>query len=117
LRANGSRECAPDDRLREAIHCHTNKEAGLLRRFAPRNDVKIRLRDLAAHFARVLPETSRSLKSEGAGNAGRPMRPQPRMQCENKHTSIVTTVTPESPGIPRAMVLTVSFVLSPACEF
>src|ERR1700731_4327116 len=25
----------------------------------------------------------------------------------------VTTVTPESPGIPRAMVLTVSFVLSP----
>jgi hypothetical protein len=41
LRANGSRECAPDDRLSEAIHCHTNKEAGLLRRFAPRNDVKI----------------------------------------------------------------------------
>src|ERR1700722_8063094 len=31
-----------------------------------------------------------------------------------KHTSIVTTVTPETPGIPRAMVLTVSFVLSPA---
>jgi hypothetical protein len=33
--------------------------------------------------------------------------------CENKkHTSIVTTVTPETPGIPRAMVLTVSFVIS-----
>jgi hypothetical protein len=32
--------------------------------------------------------------------------------CElKKHTSVVTTVTPESPGIPRAMVLTVSFVL------
>jgi hypothetical protein len=30
-----------------------------------------------------------------------------------KHTSIVTTVTPDSPGIPHAMVLTVSFVLSP----
>src|SRR4051794_37095633 len=28
-----------------------------------------------------------------------------------KHTSIVTTVTPDTPGIPRAMVLTVSFVL------
>ncbi len=26
LRANGSRECAPDDRLREAIHRGTNKE-------------------------------------------------------------------------------------------
>jgi hypothetical protein len=53
-----------------------------------------------------------SLKSEGAGNAGRPLRPQPRVQ-NKKHTSIVTTVTPESPGIPCAMVLTVSFVLSP----
>jgi hypothetical protein len=30
-----------------------------------------------------------------------------------KHTSIVTTVTPEASGIPRAMVLTVSFVISP----
>jgi hypothetical protein len=30
-----------------------------------------------------------------------------------KHTSIVTTVTPGTPGIPRAMVLTVSFVISP----
>jgi hypothetical protein len=29
-----------------------------------------------------------------------------------KHTSIVTTVTPEPLGIPRAMVLTASFVLS-----
>src|SRR5213076_1333297 len=46
------------------------------------------------------------------GNAGRSMRPQPRMQ-NKKHTSIVTTVTPETPGIPRAMVLTVSFVLFP----
>jgi hypothetical protein len=31
------------------------------------------------------------------------MRPQPRMQ-NKKHTSIVTTVTPETPSIPRAMV-------------
>jgi hypothetical protein len=30
-----------------------------------------------------------------------------------KHTSVVTTGTPLSAGIPRAMVLTVSFVLSP----
>jgi hypothetical protein len=30
-----------------------------------------------------------------------------------KHTSIVTTVTPKSSGIPRAMVLTVSFALFP----
>jgi hypothetical protein len=37
LRANGSRECAPDDKLREAIQC----DAGKLDCFvasAPRND-------------------------------------------------------------------------------
>src|SRR6266849_314020 len=33
------------------------------------------------------------------------MRPQPRVQNKTKHTSIVTTVTPVSPDIPRAMVL------------
>jgi hypothetical protein len=38
LRATGSRECAPDDRLREAIHRATKRRNGLLRRFAPRND-------------------------------------------------------------------------------
>src|ERR1700733_3902307 len=36
LRANGSRECAPDDRLREAIHSFFLLLHGLLRRFAPR---------------------------------------------------------------------------------
>src|SRR6266436_8769303 len=39
LRANGSRERAPDDRLREAIHRAAQRKNGLLRRFAPRNDV------------------------------------------------------------------------------
>jgi hypothetical protein len=35
------------------------------------------------------------------------------LACESKkHTSVVTTVTPGSPGIPYAMVLTVSFALS-----
>jgi hypothetical protein len=36
------------------------------------------------------------------------------LACEVKeHTSVVTTVTPVSPGIPYAMVLTVSSALSP----
>jgi hypothetical protein len=34
-----------------------------------------------------------------------------------KHTSIVTTVTPVSPGIPRANGFTVSFVLTPETGF
>src|SRR5579863_2200344 len=34
--------------------------------------------------------------------------------CEiAEHTSVVTTVTPETPGIPRAMVLTAYIALSP----
>jgi hypothetical protein len=40
LRANGSRECAPDDRLREAIHRAAQRKNGLLRRCTPRNDVE-----------------------------------------------------------------------------
>ena len=32
---------------------------------------------------------------------------------KTKHTSVVTTVTPETPGIPRAMVLTAYIALSP----
>jgi hypothetical protein len=60
----------------------------------------------------VMQESFRPKENEGAGNAGRSTRPQPRMQ-NKKHTSIVTTVTPDSSGIPRAMVLTVSSVISP----
>jgi len=40
------------------------------------------------------------------------------LACKNKkHTSIVTTGSPETPGIPCAMVLTVSFVLSSVTGF
>src|ERR1700722_17928547 len=37
LRANWSRECAPDDRLRRS-NPELTRDSGLLRRFAPRND-------------------------------------------------------------------------------
>src|SRR5436189_5810006 len=40
---------------------------------------QISLRDLAARWARVLQKPI-AQKSEGAGNAGCPMHPQPRMQ-------------------------------------
>jgi hypothetical protein len=42
--------------------------------------------DLAALYARVLLVNVPPFESEGAGNAGRSMRPQPRMQ-NKKHTS------------------------------
>jgi hypothetical protein len=50
-------------------------------------------------------------KQEGAGKAGRPLHPQPRMQNEKAY-ELVTTGSPKKPGLPCAMVLTVSFALS-----
>ena len=64
-------------------------------------------------FARVLPLSSRPLQTEGAGNAGRPMRPIAACAMVVVERTRVSQVTPESPGIPRAMVLTASFALSP----
>jgi hypothetical protein len=52
--------------------------------------------------------------AEGVGNAGCPPHPQPRVQNKTKHTSIVTARSSRiHPAFPHAMVLTVSFVLSP----
>jgi hypothetical protein len=51
-------------------------------------------------FANSLPP----LKSEGAGNAGRPMRPQAACAEIVAVRTRVGQVTPESSGIPRAMV-------------
>ena len=67
---------------------------------ARRRAFAIPRRDASEFWQELRPE-----KSEGAGNAGRSMHPQPRVRNKIKHTSVVTTVTPESPGIPRAMVL------------
>ena len=43
--------------------------------------------------------------TEGAGNAGRPMRPIAACAMVVVERTRVSQVTPESPGIPRAMVL------------
>src|ERR1700738_4227969 len=66
--------------------------------------LQAQLRDLAAQFARGLLEFSSTLQSEGAGNAGRPMRPIAACADLVVESTRVSQVTPESPGIPRAMV-------------
>src|SRR6266568_9551847 len=45
-----------------------------------------------------------TLRSEGAGNAGRPMRPIAACAMSVVERTRVSQVTPESPGIPHAMV-------------
>ena len=73
--------------------------------------IETHVRIPAARNARAMHDSCPS-NLEGAGNAGRLVRPQPRVVC-SKTRALVTTVTPETPGIPRAMVLTVSSALSP----
>src|SRR6185437_2109253 len=46
--------------------------------------------------------TTSLLKTEGAGNAGRPMRPIAACAMLLVERTRVSQVTPESPGIPRA---------------
>jgi hypothetical protein len=53
----------------------------------------------------------RPSKIEGAGNAGCSPHPRPRTQSKKAYEQF-TTGTPKHSGIPRAMVLTASFVLS-----
>jgi hypothetical protein len=72
-----------------------------------------RLRNLAAHFRASFFQKHPALRNRRAQGmpGGRSAR---SLACKmRKHTSIVTTVTPVSPGIPYAMVLTACFVLSP----
>src|ERR1700722_9567160 len=62
--------------------------------FAPRNDFRYASALPRRKTPELINETP-ALCSEGAGNAGRSMRPQPCVQSK-KHTSVVTTVTPET---------------------
>jgi hypothetical protein len=65
-------------------------------------------RTIRASFADVKP--SEIQRAQGMPGARRTAASRAK---NKKHTSVVTTVTPDSPGIPRAMVLTVSSALSP----
>jgi hypothetical protein len=65
--------------------------------------MKPHFRILAAHCARALLSIFLTLQHEGAGNAGRPMRPAVSCATGNKKTHTSIQVTPESPDIPRAM--------------
>jgi len=88
----------------------TTKTASSRSIFKQPNKFQIRLRDPAARCARVVHEPS---APKGVGNAGCPPHPQPRVQNETKHTSVVAAVTPDSPGIPARNGFNGYFVLSP----
>src|SRR6202011_1489874 len=58
--------------------------------------LEIRLRDPAARVRPSFGKNHSPRKTEGAGNAGCPLHPQPRVRNKTKHTSIVTTGPPDS---------------------
>jgi hypothetical protein len=62
----------------------------------------------------IRPSFARTIrpKSEGAGKAGCPLHPQPRVQSVES-TRVRHHRSTGTPGLPCAMVLTVSFALSP----
>src|SRR5712664_3613050 len=132
LRANGACQCAPDDRLHDAIQTPSFRDgpqdqtsdvqlhigesrdsgfdashrpgmtkSGLLRRFAPRNDVKSQfqthVRTLAAQCARGFDESS---AQRGRGERRMPVAPAASCALLLVERTRVTTSTPESPGIP-----------------
>src|SRR5712691_9327752 len=73
---------------------------GLLRRFAPRNDVTP-IPQTTSSSRREAPEALLYLSpKEGVGNAGCPWHPRPRVYFVVVERTRVTTSTPESPGVP-----------------
>jgi len=134
LRANGSYECAPDDRLRGAILTPSfrgarsaspeSRDSGSAPDGASRNDgcrfasslrndgalIQTRVYDLAARCARAVDESS---AQRGRGERRVPVAPAAsRALCIGRtHTS--KRVHRNRPTFPHAMVLTVSFALSP----
>jgi hypothetical protein len=99
--------------------CRVTKEDGLLRRFAPRNDVDPSR--TSAFSRRNAPELFNQRvprNREGAGDPqeraqGKPGAPGTRsLACSKKTRELVTTGIRKTSGLPCAMVLTVSFALS-----
>jgi len=76
--------------------------------------VETQLNPPATRCARVVQDHSPKKRAQGKPGA----RCTRSLACElKKHTSIVTTGSPVWSGLPCAMVLTVSFVLSPVTGF
>jgi hypothetical protein len=85
----------------EAIHSQGKSNDGLLRRFAPRNDVECR--HDSAFSRRDAPEPCMNHSPRHARAWGMPgARCTHSLACKmgSEHTSVVTTGPPESPGIP-----------------
>src|ERR1035438_7651003 len=88
---------------KQSIKQQERMDCVFVSRLAPGFPIQTYIRNLAARFARVV---HRLFAPEGAGNAGCPMHPQPRVRFGvGVCTRVFTAEAPETSGIPHAMVL------------
>jgi hypothetical protein len=99
LRATGSRECAPDDGLREAIHGAASGELDCFVAYAPRNDgQRTQLHDIAARSARIMQKL---FALENRGRREDRVRAAPAVscamctkKCAHEHTGSAESIRP-----------------------
>ena len=116
LRRPSAKSLGTIKRFRDNGKCHNGEKIwtfGTPSLFHTRQ-LRVWLRDPAAPCARVMCERFTPEGNEGAGKAGCPLHPQPRVRNKTKHTSVVTTVTPEIARHSPRNGFTAYFVLSPA---
>jgi hypothetical protein len=116
LRANGSGECAPDDRLQknpDAVipgRCEASNPESRDSGSGPSDHPGMTASRLPLSSHPDIPSRSRGAlrpscafifrPREGVGNVGCPLHPRPRVHLVLVESTRVTTSTPESPGIP-----------------
>jgi NADPH-dependent curcumin reductase len=105
LRANGSRECAPDDKLREAIQLSFRNNDGLLRRFAP---LRKRFAFVAGNDGKTkMEETTMSHQAKRVVLVSRPVgEPEPS-------DFRIEEYVPPSPGEGQVLLRTIWLSLDP----
>src|SRR3954447_22249427 len=96
----------------EAIHREAKQKAGLLR--CARNDGGRSVTHVGILTARMRPSCARILRLSMRRAWGMPGADAPAASHANKKAyELVTTGKPDDPAFPHAVVLTVSFVISP----
>jgi hypothetical protein len=113
VRANGSRECAPDDRLREAIHVAASGGVDCFVACAPRDDAGATQRIDPHSRGAMRPRHDKNFRPWRAWGMPGADAPAASRANDGKHTSQSPQVHRKHPAFPHAMVGTVSFALSP----
>src|SRR6266404_8650016 len=97
LRRPSAKSLGTIKRFRDNGKCHYGEKIRTFGTASPFHTRQLRvwIRDPAAPYARVMCQRFAPEGNEGAGKAGCPLHPQPRVRNQVKHTSVVTEGSPE----------------------